>query len=51
MKILILNHDEVVQLLPMQECIGVMREALIRLARGQVHQPLRMIVGRRMPRA
>ena len=44
MKILILNHDEVVQLLPMQECIGVMREALIRLARGQVHQPLRMIV-------
>ena len=44
MKILILNHDEVVQLLPMEECIGVMREALIRLARGQVHQPLRMIV-------
>lgn len=44
MKILILNHDEVVQLLPMAECIGVMREALIRLARGQVHQPLRMIV-------
>jgi ornithine cyclodeaminase len=28
----------------MEECIGVMREALIRLARGQVHQPLRMIV-------
>jgi len=42
--ILILNHDEVVQLLPMKECIGVMREALISLARGQVHQPLRMIV-------
>ena len=44
MKILILNHDEVVQLLTMAECIAVMREALIRLARGQVHQPLRMIV-------
>src|SRR5688572_9150930 len=44
MRILILNHEEVVQLLPMEECIGVMREALIRLARGQVHQPLRMIV-------
>lgn len=44
MKILILNHDEVVKLLPMKECIGVMREALINLAQGQVHQPLRMIV-------
>ncbi len=44
MKILILNHDEVVKLLPMQECIGVMREALIKLAQGHVHQPLRMIV-------
>jgi ornithine cyclodeaminase len=44
MKILILNHDEVVRLLPMKECIGVMREALVTLARGQVHQPLRMIV-------
>ena len=44
MTILILNHDEVVRLLPMQECIGVMREALIKLAQGQVHQPLRMIV-------
>lgn len=44
MKILILNHDEVVKLLPMGECIAVMREALIRLAEGRVHQPLRMIV-------
>ena len=44
MKILILNHDEVVRLLPMRECIGVMREALISLAHGRVHQPLRMIV-------
>jgi ornithine cyclodeaminase len=44
MKILILNHDEVVQLLPMKECIALMREALVKLAAGEVHQPLRMIV-------
>src|SRR5215211_2194800 len=44
MKILILNHDEVVQLLPMLPCIGVMREALIKLAHGEVYQPLRAIV-------
>lgn len=44
MKILILNHDEVVEFLPMNECIGVMREALMHLAQGQVHQPLRTIV-------
>ena len=44
MKILILNHDEVVQLLPMRECIALMREALTKLARGEVHQPLRTIV-------
>ncbi|HTG87980.1 MAG TPA: ornithine cyclodeaminase family protein [Pyrinomonadaceae bacterium] len=44
MKILILNHDEVVQLLPMKECIELMREALIQLTRGEVHQPLRTIV-------
>ncbi|HET8782983.1 MAG TPA: ornithine cyclodeaminase family protein [Pyrinomonadaceae bacterium] len=44
MKILILNHDEVVELLPMKECIGLMRDALVKLARGEVHQPLRTIV-------
>jgi ornithine cyclodeaminase/alanine dehydrogenase-like protein (mu-crystallin family) len=44
MKILILNHDEVVKLLPMSECIPLMREALIKLAKGEVHQPLRTIV-------
>ena len=44
MKILILNHDEVVELLPMKECIALMREALTKLARGEVHQPLRTIV-------
>src|ERR1044072_8246466 len=44
MKILILSHDEVVRLLPMKDCIAIMREALIALAAGQVHQPLRTII-------
>jgi ornithine cyclodeaminase len=44
MKILILNHDDVVQLLPMTECIEVMSEALSALARGEVSQPLRTIL-------
>jgi ornithine cyclodeaminase/alanine dehydrogenase-like protein (mu-crystallin family) len=44
MKILVLNHNEVVQLLPMKECIGLMRDALVKLAVGEVHQPLRTIV-------
>lgn len=49
MQILILNHDEIVQLLPMKECIGLMREALIKLASGEAYQPLRTII--RPPRA
>lgn len=44
MKILILTHDEVEQLLPMPECIRVMEEALRSLARGEMIQPLRMMV-------
>ena len=44
MKILILNHDEVSALLPMKECIPVMREALNALAAGKAHQPLRTII-------
>ena len=44
MKTLVLNQDEVVRLLPMKECIGVMRDALIALASGQAHQPLRSII-------
>jgi ornithine cyclodeaminase/alanine dehydrogenase-like protein (mu-crystallin family) len=44
MKILVLSHADVVQVLPMQECIPVMREALIALAAGNVHQPLRTII-------
>lgn len=44
MKILVLSHDEVVELLPIKECIAVMRDALIALAAGNVHQPLRTII-------
>ena len=44
MKILILTHAEVTELLTMRECIAVMEEALAALDRGEAHQPLRMIV-------
>jgi ornithine cyclodeaminase/alanine dehydrogenase-like protein (mu-crystallin family) len=44
MNVLILNHAEVEELLPVRECIPVMTEALADLARGNVFQPLRMIV-------
>src|SRR5438132_5115506 len=44
MKILILNHTEVEQLLPMHECIDVMKDAFAAFARGEFHQPLRTIV-------
>lgn len=40
----ILGHDDVTELLPMSECIEVMREALSALARGEVDQPLRSLV-------
>jgi ornithine cyclodeaminase/alanine dehydrogenase-like protein (mu-crystallin family) len=44
MKTLVLSHDEVVQLLPMKDCIALMREALLALANGEVHQPLRTVM-------
>jgi len=44
MKILILNHAEITRLLSVEECIPIMSQALAALARGEVHQPLRMIV-------
>ena len=44
MKILILTQSEVEQLLPMPECIDVMEQALCALARGEMHQPLRVVV-------
>src|SRR5258705_1156517 len=43
MSLLILNHSEVEQLLPMNECITVMEEAFTALARDAFHQPLRTI--------
>ena len=43
MKILVLNHSEVEQLLPMAECIDAMEGAFTALARGEAHQPLRTI--------
>ncbi len=44
MKILVLSHAEVLERLPMKECIAVMREALNALAAGKTHQPLRTII-------
>jgi ornithine cyclodeaminase/alanine dehydrogenase-like protein (mu-crystallin family) len=43
-KILVLTHAEVEELLPVRDCIPVMAEALADLARGNVYQPLRMII-------
>jgi ornithine cyclodeaminase len=44
MKTLLLGHEEVVGLLPMAECVALMRDALVSLAEGRVHQPLRTII-------
>jgi ornithine cyclodeaminase len=44
MNVLLLSHDEVVALLPMGDCIRVMHGALVALAEGLAHQPLRSIV-------
>lgn len=44
MPFLVLTEAEVERLLPMAECIGLMESALGALARGEVHQPLRMMV-------
>lgn len=44
MKVLILNEHEVVKLLTMRACIGVMEEALADLARGKAHNPLRSVI-------
>jgi ornithine cyclodeaminase/alanine dehydrogenase-like protein (mu-crystallin family) len=41
---LILNGEEVVRLLDMPGCMAAMEEALVTLARGQFHLPLRPIV-------
>jgi len=44
MTVLLLTNSEIERLLSMADCIEVMKEMLIALARGAVHQPLRMIV-------
>src|SRR2546429_5933525 len=44
MEVLVLNGEEVTRLLPMPECIQVMRGALTALARGEALVPLRMIM-------
>lgn len=44
MKVLILSEHDVTELLTMQECIGVMEEALRALANGEVVNPLRNLV-------
>lgn len=44
MKTLVLSHKEVEELLPIKECIPLMRDALIALAAGKAHQPLRTII-------
>lgn len=44
MTIAILNHKDVIELLPMTECIRLMAEALTALAEGKVYMPLRQTV-------
>src|SRR5260370_41106241 len=44
MDVLVLNAEEVTGLLPMPECIKVMRDALAALARGEALVPLRTIM-------
>ncbi len=42
MRVLVINEHEVEKILTMGDCIGVMQRALSSLARGEVHQPLRV---------
>ena len=44
MEIVVLNHKEIEELLPMDACIDVMAEALSALARGEAHNPLRSVL-------
>ena len=44
MKILVLDNRQIKELLPMNECIELMADALAALARGEVYQPLRTII-------
>ena len=44
MEVLVLNAEDVTRLLPMPECIRVMRDALAALARGEALVPLRTVM-------
>ena len=44
MEVVVLSHDEVEELLPYDECIDVMRQALIDLQNGDAWQPLRPVI-------
>ena len=44
MDLLVLNGQDVARLLPMRDCIQVMRDALAALARGEALVPLRMVM-------
>jgi ornithine cyclodeaminase len=43
-RIVVVSEHQVTTLLPMRDCIAVMEQALLSLARGEVHQPLRNLV-------
>ena len=43
-EVLVVSHDDVKRLLPMEECIELMASVLADLARGAVWQPLRFVV-------
>jgi ornithine cyclodeaminase len=43
-ELLVLPHDDVKRLLPMEDCIELMAEVLADLARGSVWQPLRFVI-------
>ena len=44
MEIVVLSHEKVEELLPMNECIELMSEALAALARNEAHNPLRFVI-------
>jgi ornithine cyclodeaminase/alanine dehydrogenase-like protein (mu-crystallin family) len=43
-ELLVLGHDDVKRLLPMNECVELMETVLADLARGSVWQPLRFVI-------
>lgn len=43
-QLLVLSEQDVLEMLTMRECIGVMEGALAALARGEAHQPLRSLM-------